>query len=217
METIRRMTRKVAPPPNASGLFFAREHRGMSQDQLAKASGALKPMISKLESGSRELTRAWAERFAGPLGLSAIRIVFWDKVGPPPPHGEVEAEYDVPNPTGRAIQTEARVDTSARRSSKTASPRQKPLNSSVVKLYLEEWRKFMGADPAVAAKALGLDAEQYDELEEFPFRLTIDQMGRVSQAIGVHPHQLFFPVTAAQLTDAQKKLPAGLTLLKRRA
>lgn len=46
-----------------------------------------KGQISKLEradgEGARELTRAWAERFAKPLNIAAERILFWDKMGPP--------------------------------------------------------------------------------------------------------------------------------------
>ena len=92
------MARKVPDPKNPTGLFFAREHRGLSQDQLAEMAGTTKATISKLENGSRELTRLWAERVSAPLKLSAIRIVFWDKVGPPPQ--AAESEYAIPNAPG---------------------------------------------------------------------------------------------------------------------
>lgn len=187
----------------------------MSQDELAAASGAKKPMISKLESGARELTRSWAERFAGPLRVSAIRIVFWDKVGEMEP-GQAEAEFAIPNAPGWSAPEPVR-DMSGAKSAKVTAPRQKPLKTSVVKLYVYEWRRFMGAKIEVAAKALGVTAEEYEDLEQYPFRLTADEMARVAKAIGVDPNQFFFPVTAAQLTEAQKKLPAGLRLLKRTA
>ncbi|MGM4906291.1 XRE family transcriptional regulator [Tardiphaga sp. 866_E4_N2_1] len=59
----------------------------MSQDELVRASGVSKGQISKLERSagpnSRELTRAWAEKFAAALRMPADRIMFWDKYGPP--------------------------------------------------------------------------------------------------------------------------------------
>ncbi len=187
----------------------------MSQDELAAASGAKKPMISKLESGARELTRSWAEKFAGPLRVSAIRIVFWDKVGKMEP-GQVESEFAIPNAPGWSAPEPVR-DNSASPTKKATPSRQKPLKSSVVKLYVAQWREFMGAKADVAAKAIDVTVDEYQELEDFPFRLTADEMARVAKAIGVHPNQFFFPVAAAQLTDAQKKLPAGVRLLKKTA
>lgn len=182
------MARKVAPPENPSGLFYAREHRGLSQDELASASGALKPMISKLESGSRELTRAWAERFAGPLRLSAIRIMFWDKVGSPPAHAE--AEYDIPNMPNRPA---APPPSTPRQSERPApTPRLKPLKSALRKIFVAEWRDFMGVNITTAAAALGLDADSYAVLEAYPASLTGEQLVRLADNFGVEPSQLWF-------------------------
>ncbi|TXH85513.1 MAG: XRE family transcriptional regulator [Rhizobium sp.] len=209
------MVRKVAPPPHPTGLYYAREHRGMSQDQLAAESGALKPMISKLENGSRELTRAWAERFAGPLRLSAIRIVFWDKVGPPPE--EKESEYEIPNPKG-VIMRQPERPASATGAQRSRANRQKPLKTSVVKLYVAEWRRFMMGDKIEPLlKALGLTVDQYEEIEQYPFRLAAEELATVAKAIGVHAHQLYFPVLPENLTPEQKRLPAGKALIKRQA
>jgi transcriptional regulator with XRE-family HTH domain len=79
------MARKAPPPKNPTGLYFARDFRGLSQDQLAEQSGVGKSQISKLEKGERKLTRQWAERFSGPLEMPAENIVFWEKMGAPPP------------------------------------------------------------------------------------------------------------------------------------
>lgn len=209
------MVRKVAPPTHPTGLYYAREHRGMSQDQLASESGALKPMISKLENGSRELTRAWAERFAGPLRLSAIRIVFWDKVGPPPE--ERESEYEIPNPKGVILRQPAQPSSTAG-ATRSRANRQKTLKTSVVKLYVTEWRRFMMGDKIdPMLKSLGLTVDQYEEIERYPFRLAADELAAVAKAIGVHPHQLYFPVAPENLTPEQKRLPSGKALIKHRA
>lgn len=187
----------------------------MSQDQLASESGALKPMISKLENGSRELTRAWAERFAAPLRLSAIRIVFWDKVGPPPE--EMESEYEIPNPKGIIVRQPDRPASAAGTPASRAN-RQKPLKTSVVKLYVAEWRQFMMGDKIdPIMKSLGLTVDQYEEIELYPFRLAVEELAAVAKAIGVHPHQLYFPVLPENLTPEQKRLPAGRVLIKRKA
>lgn len=73
------MARKAPPPDNPTGLYFARESAGMSQDRLSELSGVAKGQISKLEGGKRKFTREWAERFAGHLPYSAEEILFWDQ------------------------------------------------------------------------------------------------------------------------------------------
>lgn len=207
------MPRKAPPPDNPTGLYFARELRKMSQDHLAEAAGTTKAQVSKLENGSRELTRAWAERFAGPLKFSAIRIVFWDKVGPPVDSSDVESEFAVPGPVGWERSTAVDRTASAGKPAKPVA--QKKLRSSSVKLYVRDWRIFMmGERTTEAAKALGLKAEEYDEIEQFPFRLTADELAVLGKAIGVAPSQFFFPVKVEHLTPSQKKTPAGIRLLK---
>jgi transcriptional regulator with XRE-family HTH domain len=90
------MARKVPPPKFPSNLYYAREFRGLSQDDLANASGVSKGQISKLEKAKgpdhRELTRPYAEKFARPLRLDPVRILFWDKFGPPPADEESPTE-----------------------------------------------------------------------------------------------------------------------------
>jgi hypothetical protein len=87
--------------------------------------------------------------------------------------------------------------------------------SSKLKLYVEEWRRFMmGEKISEAAKALGLTIGEYEELEEYPFRLTAEQLSILATAIGVLPSQFFFPVKPEHLTPAQKRTPAGAKLLK---
>lgn len=207
------MPRKAPPPDNPTGLYFARELREMSQDHLAEAAGTTKAQVSKLENGTRELTRAWAERFAGPLRLSAIRIVFWDKIGPPADANDTESEYAVPASMNWERSTSIDRTTSAPKPSKVIGQK-KLLRSSSVKLYVKEWRGFMmGERTTEAAKALGITPDEYDEIEQFPFRLTAEELAVLGKGIGVAPSQFFFPVRAENLSPAQKKTPAGVRLL----
>lgn len=55
-----------------------RETLGLTQAELAKLAGTSQPQIKRLENGERELTRSWAERLAGPLKTTPIRILFPD-------------------------------------------------------------------------------------------------------------------------------------------
>lgn len=90
------MVRRAKPPEKPTGLFHAREYRGMSQDDLARAAKVSKGQISKLEGGggeTRKLTRQWAERFEKVLKIPADRILFWDKYGPPTESDHVESEH----------------------------------------------------------------------------------------------------------------------------
>jgi phage repressor protein C with HTH and peptisase S24 domain len=53
-----------------------REEKGFSQQQLAEAVGTSQPQINRLETGERKLTKEWAERLSGPLGVSATSLLF---------------------------------------------------------------------------------------------------------------------------------------------
>lgn len=53
-----------------------RENLKMSQANLAEAVGTSQPQIKRLESGERKLTKEWAERLAGPLGVSPEELLF---------------------------------------------------------------------------------------------------------------------------------------------
>lgn len=57
-------------------LRLLREKAGLTQAQLAEQAGTSQPQIRRLENGERELTRAWAERLAGPLHTTAVALVF---------------------------------------------------------------------------------------------------------------------------------------------
>jgi phage repressor protein C with HTH and peptisase S24 domain len=48
-----------------------REHRGLTQEELASATGTGKTQISRLERAERRLTLDWMIKLAGPLGADA--------------------------------------------------------------------------------------------------------------------------------------------------
>ena len=56
-----------------------RERLGLSQADLAELAGTSQPQIQRLENGMRELTVTWAEKLAGPLRTTPIRLLFPDQ------------------------------------------------------------------------------------------------------------------------------------------
>lgn len=73
-------------------------------------------------------------------------------------------------------------------------PIQKPPQARRLKLYLREWRKFMGGVSAVdCAIALDIERESYLRLEREPWRITISELDIIANAIGVKASQLRFP------------------------
>lgn len=53
-----------------------REKAELTQSQLAELASTSQPQIRRLENGERELTVAWAERLAGPLKTTPVKILF---------------------------------------------------------------------------------------------------------------------------------------------
>lgn len=73
-------------------------------------------------------------------------------------------------------------------------PIQKPPQVRRIKLYLREWRKFMGGVSAVdCAIALDIERESYLRLEREPWRITVSELDIIAKAIGVKASQLRFP------------------------
>ena len=56
-----------------------REHRGLSQQQLAEAAGISKPYLSQLEAGKREASQRAIRRLA-----KALRVDLGDLIRPEP-------------------------------------------------------------------------------------------------------------------------------------
>ena len=71
-------------------------------------------------------------------------------------------------------------------------PKKRPVRH--IKLYLREWRKFMGKISAVTcADDLEIERESYLRLEREPWRITVPELDIIAKTIGVTPSQLRFP------------------------
>lgn len=59
-----------------SRIEIFRKRKKWSQADLAKAVGTSQAQIWKLEHSERKLTRAWAERLAGPLDTTSMVLLY---------------------------------------------------------------------------------------------------------------------------------------------
>ena len=62
-----------------SGLYHARELRGMSRTELVKLSGVSKQQLSRLENGGIRLRLDHLKPFAGHLGYTPEQILLWGR------------------------------------------------------------------------------------------------------------------------------------------
>jgi transcriptional regulator with XRE-family HTH domain len=74
-----RMARKPKAQPQKTGLYHAREARGMSRTELVKRSGVSKQQLSRLENGLIRLRLDHLKPFANALGYSPEQILLWGK------------------------------------------------------------------------------------------------------------------------------------------
>src|SRR5262249_35284471 len=73
------MARKAKSGPPKTGLYYAREARGMSRSDLVKRSGISKHQLSRLENGLIRLRLDHLKPFANVLGYSAEQILLWGR------------------------------------------------------------------------------------------------------------------------------------------
>jgi transcriptional regulator with XRE-family HTH domain len=73
------MARKAKSGPPKTGLYYAREARGMSRSELVKRSGISKQQLSRLENGLIRLRLDHLKPFANVLGYSAEQILLWGR------------------------------------------------------------------------------------------------------------------------------------------
>jgi transcriptional regulator with XRE-family HTH domain len=73
------MPRHIKPSKNFTGLYYARESRGMSRTELVRLSGVSKQQLSRLEGGQIRLRLDHLKPFANALGYSAEQMLLWGR------------------------------------------------------------------------------------------------------------------------------------------
>jgi transcriptional regulator with XRE-family HTH domain len=83
------MARRSKAAKQMSGLFHAREARGMSRSELVRRSGVSKQQLSRLENGHIRMRLDHLKPFANVLGYSPEQILLWGKL--PGTGGHIES------------------------------------------------------------------------------------------------------------------------------
>src|ERR1700733_14133264 len=73
------MARRVRQSRQWSGLYYARQARGMSRSELVKRSGISKQQLSRLENGQIRLRLDHLKPFASHLGYAPEQILLWGR------------------------------------------------------------------------------------------------------------------------------------------
>ncbi len=73
------MPRKIKPSKHFTGLYYAREARGMSRSELVRLSGVSKQQLSRLENGQIRLRLDHLKPFTNALGFTAEQILLWGR------------------------------------------------------------------------------------------------------------------------------------------
>src|SRR5215813_11593333 len=74
------MARRTRPARQMTGLFHARQARGMSRSELVRLSGVSKQQLSRLENGLIRLRLDHLKPFAPHLGYSPEQILLWGRL-----------------------------------------------------------------------------------------------------------------------------------------
>src|SRR5260370_29757277 len=73
------MARRTRPTRQMTGLYHAREARGMSRSELVRRSGVSKQQLSRLEGGQIRLRLDHLKPFAAHLGYTPEQILLWGR------------------------------------------------------------------------------------------------------------------------------------------
>jgi len=73
------MAKRIRTGKQWTGLYYAREARGMSRSDLVRLSGVSKQQLSRLENGVIRMRLDHLKPFAGPLGFSPEQILLWGR------------------------------------------------------------------------------------------------------------------------------------------
>jgi len=99
------MPRRIKPSRNFTGLYYAREARGMTRTELVRLSGISKQQLSRLEGGQIRLRLDHLKPFANALGYSPEQILLWGRYpgtpgAPAAPGGHIESSDVLREETG---------------------------------------------------------------------------------------------------------------------
>jgi transcriptional regulator with XRE-family HTH domain len=101
------MARKARSESKKTGLYHAREARGMSRSQLVRRSGVSKQQLSRLENGLIRLRLDHLKPFANALGYSPEQILLWGRY---PGTSADEIQVEAARPSEQVCELVSRSD-----------------------------------------------------------------------------------------------------------
>src|SRR5271168_4362649 len=110
------MARRAKSSRQPTGLYHAREARGMTRSKLVELSGVSKQQLSRLENGQIRLRLDHLKPFATHLGYSPEQILLWGRFpgtgdNQPAPSGAGHAQATRANLSNGAAQQVPELDT----------------------------------------------------------------------------------------------------------
>jgi transcriptional regulator with XRE-family HTH domain len=102
------MARQAKSGSKKTGLYHAREARGMSRTELVKRSGVSKQQLSRLENGLIRLRLDHLKPFANALGYSPEQILLWGRY---PGTSEDQAQDEGPRASEQVPELASRSET----------------------------------------------------------------------------------------------------------
>lgn len=149
-------------------LKFGRRRARMTQQQVADHFKMARPSVTQWELGT---SRPDQTKFTALAALYDVPLGWlMDGKGEVPPNEKVTAA----------------------KNSKSAPPGRKWIQSSAIKFYVRDWREFMGVRLPAAAKAAGLDEDEYQAHETHPINFTLAQIVALADEFGVRGDQFWF-------------------------
>lgn len=73
---------------------------------------------------------------------------------------------------------------------------------------IRAWREFMGVKVETAARAAGMDMDQYQAFETYPINFNLQQVVSLADAFGVRGDQFWFPPPKRKEGGERARLPA---------
>jgi len=111
------MAKRIRSTKQWTGLYYARQARGMSRTELVKRSGVSKQQLSRLENGQIRLRLDHLKPFASHLGYTPEQILLWGRFPGTGSHIEssdvLREESAQDEPVGPAVGQVPELDTRA--------------------------------------------------------------------------------------------------------
>src|SRR5580693_6618124 len=94
-------SKPIQPSRQKTGLYYAREARGMSRSELVRRSGISKQQLSRLENGVIRLRLDHLKPFATALGYTPEQMLLWGRY--PGTEGQEPAQKETQAAAARSV------------------------------------------------------------------------------------------------------------------